>query len=216
MRNLTYKDSEIMTPIYKALIRPIVEYGNPVWAPYLRKNINIIEKIQRHYTKRIIGMGNLDYKQRLCQLRLPSLEFRRVRGDMIEVYKIIHNIYDPITTHTLLTLTKEMPTTTTTTRSNGYKIDKTSFNNNQFKFYFCNRIINLWNSLPVEVASASSVNCFKNKIDQHLKAFTYDTKIDCLSFVNKKKYTSLIKNDPRNKTKQIPNKKSYKRPKPSL
>ena len=98
---------------------------------------------------------------------------------MIEVFKIIHKIYDPITPKALLTLTSE--TSTTVTRSNGFKISKPNFNTSQFKFYFSNRIINLWNSLPVDVASASWVNAFKNKVDCHLKPFTYEAKIDCLS-----------------------------------
>ena len=65
MRTFVYKTAPILIPIFKSLIRPILEYGNVVWHPYLRKNIDKIEKIQRHYTKKIIGMKDLDYESRL-------------------------------------------------------------------------------------------------------------------------------------------------------
>ena len=80
-----------MIPLYKSLIRPILEYGNAVWCPYKAKDIDLIEDVQRYYTKRIIGMYDLSYEERLQALKLPSLCYRRVRGDMIEVFKITHN-----------------------------------------------------------------------------------------------------------------------------
>ena len=64
----------------------------------------MIETIQRRFTKRISGCKDLSYEERLRHLGLPSLEYRRIRGNMIEVYKILHEIYDPGTTNTLLTL----------------------------------------------------------------------------------------------------------------
>ena len=47
-----------MVPLYKSLVRPIIEYGNAVWSPYLRKHIDFIESVQRHFTKCIIGTKN--------------------------------------------------------------------------------------------------------------------------------------------------------------
>ena len=73
-RTISCKHKEIMVPLYKALIRPIIEYGNSVWCPNLRKDIDAIEAVQRRFTKRIIGSNDLDYKDRLIQLKLPTLE----------------------------------------------------------------------------------------------------------------------------------------------
>ena len=64
-----------MVPLFKSMIRPIVEYGNVVWAPHLKKDIIAIESIQRNYTKKIKGMRNKSYEERLAILRLPSLSF---------------------------------------------------------------------------------------------------------------------------------------------
>ena len=68
MRTIHYKTKDIMVPLFKSLIRPILEYGNVVWNPILRKHIDSIEAIQRHFTRCIIGMKDLDYKQRLRSL----------------------------------------------------------------------------------------------------------------------------------------------------
>ena len=101
LRTFTYKKSDVMVPLFKSLVRPHLEYSNAVWCPYLLKDIQRIEKVQRHFTKRIEGMDGLTYEQRLQKLNLPSLEYRRLRGDLIEVFKITHNIYDPISTKDL-------------------------------------------------------------------------------------------------------------------
>jgi hypothetical protein len=69
-----------------AYVRPHHEYANPVWNPYLKKHIDTIENIQRRATKLIPGFSDLSYEDRLRRLKLPSLSYRRSRGDMIEVY----------------------------------------------------------------------------------------------------------------------------------
>ena len=62
----------------------------------------MIESVQRHFTKYVIGMRNLSYEERMKSLKLPSLDFRRFRGDLIAIFKISHNFYDTITTDKLI------------------------------------------------------------------------------------------------------------------
>ena len=161
-----------MVLLFKALIRPILEYANCVWSPRLRKHIDLIESIQRKFTKRIIGLGDLEYEERLRKLRLPSLEYRRLRGDMIEVYKITHDFYDPPTVATLLT-----PFSENTTRGHNFKLTKFNPNTSLFRSFFTNRIINFWNDLPPAVVNASSLNAFKNGLDKYFTNTTYKTNI---------------------------------------
>ena len=66
--------------------------GNVVWCPSWLKDIKIVEKVQRDFTRYIVGVKHLSYQDRLQKLKLPSLEYRRLRGDMIEVYKIVHTV----------------------------------------------------------------------------------------------------------------------------
>ena len=172
VRGISHKSKDIMIPLYKALVRPVIEYGNAVWCPFKRKLIDKIEKVQQHFTRCIIGMGGLSYSERLEALGLPSLEFRRVRGDIIEVYKILNNIYDPVTTSSLLTLADN-----SVTRAHSFKLLKPRVTTKHYQSFFSNRVINLWNSLPDFVVSSESVNMLKYHVDLILDEYKY-----CVNF----------------------------------
>ena len=73
-----------------------------VWTPHLVKYIKAIESVQRRATKMIPTIKDLLYSERLKKLKLPTLAYRRARGDMIEVYNIVTDIYDPKTTNNFL------------------------------------------------------------------------------------------------------------------
>ena len=79
--------------LFKSLIRPHLEYMNQIWSPHKKKDIQAIESVQRRATKLVPELKNKTYQERLKILELPTLVYRRLRGDMIETYKII-NIYD--------------------------------------------------------------------------------------------------------------------------
>ena len=113
------------------------------------------------YLTVFINMGSQQHEARLKCLRLPSLEYRRVRGDLIEVYKICQGIYDPLTTNSLLTFAHPQ----SRTRAHKYKLEKSHFNKRQYQYFFTNRVVNLWNNLPEDVVCADNLNLFKNKVD---------------------------------------------------
>jgi len=67
-----------------------------VQCPYKKGDIVEIEKVQKRATKLIISLITLPNKERLRKLKLPTLKYRRLRGDMIEVFKIINNMYSTV------------------------------------------------------------------------------------------------------------------------
>ena len=164
IRTIKNKYPKIMTLLFKALVRPILEYAVAVWCPYKKKHIIEIEKVQRQFTKHIKGLKKLSYPDRLSTLKLPSLEFRRLRGDFIEVYKILHKIYDPLTTNSLLTLDVNLRT-----RTNTLKLKKNRTNFQPYQSFFTNRVTSNWNRLSREIVCAESLNIFKNKLDAKFK-----------------------------------------------
>ena len=87
-RTFTHLDETTFLLLYKALIRPHLEYANVVWNPYKMKHVMALENVQRRVTKQIPGFKNMNYEDRLQKLKLPTLVYRRKRGDMIETYKI--------------------------------------------------------------------------------------------------------------------------------
>ena len=75
-------------------MRPIVESNCQIWNPFLIKDINTIEAVQRKFTKFLPGLFNDSYQTRLSRLGLESLEIRRIKADLTLLYKIINNLVD--------------------------------------------------------------------------------------------------------------------------
>jgi len=93
-RNFIHLNINSFVLLCKAMVRPHLEYANYVWCPYKKGEIEIIEKAQKRATKLIISLKKLSWVERLKQLQLPTLKYRCLRGDMIDVFKIVHNYYD--------------------------------------------------------------------------------------------------------------------------
>ena len=89
-RNITYKDKKLILPLYKAIVRPHLEYCIQAWKPYRKKDIDTLECIHRRATKIIPELRDLSYEERLKKFGLTTLETRRLRGDQIEVFKILN------------------------------------------------------------------------------------------------------------------------------
>ena len=89
-RTFSFLDCKLFKKLYTAFIRPHLEYAHALWSPHLKKHINILENVQNRLTNLVDGLANLNYPERLKKLDLPTLVYRRARGDMIEVSKHIH------------------------------------------------------------------------------------------------------------------------------
>ena len=93
-RTITYKEKELIVPLYKAIVRPHLEFCIQAWRLYRKKDIDKLDRIQRRATKMIPELRDLNYKNRLLQCGLTTLETRRLRGDQIEVFKIVNGYED--------------------------------------------------------------------------------------------------------------------------
>ena len=165
-RSFQYLDEKTFLPLYKALVRSHLDYASSVWFPYKEKHINLIEGVQRRATKQIPGLSNLTYEERLRKLKLPTLKYRRYRGDMIELYKMASGNYDPEITDFIKW--RENFTSRETGRGNKKKLFTQRPRLDLRKNSFTVRATSIWNSLPDSVASANNINTFKKQARQIL------------------------------------------------
>ena len=160
-RSFSFLDGDLFKKLYTSFVRPHLEYAIPVWSPHLRKQIRMIERVQERATKSVDGMTNLDYKERLKKLELPTLEFRRQRGDMIQVWKHF-NSYDratlPPSFRPIPRMTRKHPFQLTRNRpKDGIRGVQSN------SFYY--RVASSWNELDQNVVEAPTINSFKARID---------------------------------------------------
>ena len=141
-RTFKYFNIYSLSKLYKTYVRPHLEYCVQVWSPYLAGDIDILEKVQHRATKLIAGIADLPYEQRNRILNLHSLYARRMRGDLIETYKILNGI-TCISSNKLFTLNVN-----SRTRGHNLKLYKRRSRLNIDKFFFSNCVVSCWNSLP--------------------------------------------------------------------
>ena len=93
-RTFDFLSDDLFLQLYKSLVRPILEYGHSVWQPHHKTLCAEIEAVQRRATRLLPSIRDKPYHERLRTLRLPTLEHCRQRGDMIDLFKYVHGIYD--------------------------------------------------------------------------------------------------------------------------
>ena len=163
-RTFDHLDKDTFLLAYKALVRPHLEYGNAIWHPYKKTDIILVENVQRRATKLLPGMSKLSYEERLKTLGLPTLQYRRLRGDMIETFKILHNKYDQQVTQDFLPIRDQSQSTET--RGHHLRINHQYSRLKLRQNSFCLRIAKLWNDLPEQVVTSQSVRSFEKRLDK--------------------------------------------------
>ena len=126
----------------------------------MKKDIAILERIQKRATKMISGLHNLKYSDRLKQCNLMPLDKRRNRGDLIQTFKVLKGI-DKVDYRKFFRLNA-----VSRTRGHSLKLSKSRSRLEIRKNFFSQRVVNSWNNLPQTVVDADSVNSFKNLLDR--------------------------------------------------
>jgi hypothetical protein len=154
------KDTVNLVVAFKVYVRPVLEYASQVWSPYMLKDIDHVESVQRSFTKFLPGMRNKPYKERLRLLNLPSLELRRLHLDLALTFSLLHGLLD-IDYRRFFTVRG-----CSKTRGHPLKLTVNKARTDCRKYYFANRVITPWNSLPSNVVTAPSLGTFKNLLRQ--------------------------------------------------
>ena len=158
-RKIKFKSKDNIVRLYKTLVRPQLEYCIQAWNPYEKKDIDLLEGVQKRALRMINGYRYISYEARLRSTGLTTLVKRRVRGDLIEVFKIVHEL-DKVERGRFFI------DSNTGLRGHNFKFLKKRCRLDVRKYFFSQRIINSWNKLPQNVVEADSLNAFKNRLDK--------------------------------------------------
>ena len=167
LRTFTTNNTQLLTNLFKTYVRPVMEYNTCTWSPHLKSNINEAESVQRMFTRRLCKRANIsfiDYNDRLEKLNLESLQSRRIKNDLILIYKMINNTID-----------MDPANYFKFSQFGQYNLRRHSLHITQPKppntlcrqNFFALRAIKHWNELPNSIVTAQTTNLFKHKIKNY-------------------------------------------------
>ena len=152
------KKSHIIVTLFKSFVRPLLEYSSVIWCPHTKTSIDNIERVQRRMCRMIPSVKSLDYRHQLLSLGLLSLRARRLRYQLIFVYKLINGLLN-IKFNDFFEFAQ-----TSNTRGHSQRI-RTKFSSNNYRLnFFTVSVITTWNQLSQEDVDAQTLQAFKIKL----------------------------------------------------
>ena len=162
LRSFHYRDKKTFVQLYTTYVRPHLEFSTPAWNPWLQKNIDVLENVQKRALKMISGLSSRDYDEQLSELKMLSLKNRRQMFDMVQTFKIIHS-FDNVDRSTWFEFVEEREGRTTRLSEDPLNLKTKRINTEIRRNFFSNRVINSWNKIPSTIKNAKTVASFKRQ-----------------------------------------------------
>jgi len=151
--------TEGILPLYSTLVRPYLKYCVQLWSPQHRKDMELLEWVQRSDTKIGRGPEHLSYEERLRHLGLFGPEKRRLQGDLIAALQYLQGACKKAAEGLFTRACRDR------TRGNGFKLTEGRCRLDIRKKLFLTRVVGHWHRLPSEVMCAPSLEVFKARLD---------------------------------------------------
>jgi len=161
-QSVASRSREILLPLYSSLVMAHLEYCVEFWAPHFKTDEEILERVQRRSTKMMKGLEHLSYEERLRELSFFSLKKRKLRVDLVNVYKYLKQGYQEDVARLFSVVPSDR------TRGSGHKLKHRKFCLKMRKNVFPLGVIEDWSRLPRGVVVSPSLQMFITLLDTAL------------------------------------------------
>ena len=175
-RAFHYRTKSVFGKLFKTFVRPIVEYAVAAWSPWTEGDCEVLEKVQRRCVRMMSDVRGETYEEKLKDAGLMLLKERRMRGDMIETFKVLKR-FTRVEKGEWFSFVGESQRSTrqnSEVREGAVERREEVLAGERYRLeirknFFNVRVTKMWNGLPDNVKKASTVNGFKSQIDAYLK-----------------------------------------------
>ena len=143
-------------------VRHHLECSVQAWSPWYRKDIELLEQVEIRAVKIVEGLKSVSYEKKLKEISLTSLQDRRMRGDMIQVWKYLHG-QSPGGDKLFNRVNDQQRFSRHTSKV--WNLTRIPSRLDVRKNFFVPRVVATWNSLPHQVQASENLNSFKNAYD---------------------------------------------------
>ena len=159
-----YRDKLVWLQLYKTFVRPHLEFAIQAWSPWLKGDIEVLEKVQKRAVGMVIGLRGKTYEEKLREVGMYSLYDRRIRGDMIQVWKVLQG--NCILDASMLELADTQHQRNTRHTSKKLNLARIPSRLDVRRNFFSVRCVDPWNRLPVILRNLDNLDEFKIEYDK--------------------------------------------------
>ena len=157
------RDLKTIVPLYKSFVRPFLEFNSVIWSPYLKVQVQKLERIQEKMCNLMISNRRLSYEEKLKKCKLHSLLARRIKQQLTIMFKMKFNLIDLCFEDFFLENNYRK------TRGNIFKLKIPKSKTKHRLNYFTCSIVKHWNQLKSSDINVCTVASFKKNVDKYLR-----------------------------------------------